>query len=73
MNLLGGDESTKKSRNCDIMSDSAYLILTSNSKENSGNFYIDEEVLKKHGIKDMKQYQLDPTVDEKDLMPDFFL
>ena len=39
-NLLGGDESTKKSRNCDIMSDSAYIILTSNSKENSGNFYI---------------------------------
>lgn len=41
-NLLGGDESIKRSRNCDIMADSAYLILTSNSKDpkNSGNFYI---------------------------------
>lgn len=41
-NLLGGEESIKMSRSCDIMSDSAYLILTSNSKDpkNSGNFYI---------------------------------
>jgi hypothetical protein len=29
----------KKSRNTDIMADSAYVILTSN-KSNSGNFYI---------------------------------
>ena len=31
-NLLGGDDSIKKSRNIDIMSDSAYVILTSKSK-----------------------------------------
>ena len=31
-NLLGGDDSVKKSRNSDIMSDSAYMILTSKSK-----------------------------------------
>lgn len=31
-NLLGGDYAIKKSRGVDIMSDSAYLILTSNSK-----------------------------------------
>lgn len=30
----------KKSRSVEIMSDSAYLIFTSNSKENTGNFYI---------------------------------
>ena len=30
-NLLGGDDSVRKSRNCDIMSDSAYIILTSKS------------------------------------------
>lgn len=38
-NILGGDESMKKSRNTDIMADSAYVILTSN-KSNSANFYI---------------------------------
>ena len=31
-NLLGGDDSVKKSRNCDIMADSAYIILTSKSQ-----------------------------------------
>jgi citronellol/citronellal dehydrogenase len=31
-NLLGGNESMKRSRNTDIISDSAYLILTSNSR-----------------------------------------
>ena len=39
-NLLGGDESIKMSRSCDIMSDSAYIIFTSNSKQNTGNFYV---------------------------------
>jgi citronellol/citronellal dehydrogenase len=39
MNILGGDESMRKSRNTDIMADSAYLILTSD-RSNSGNFYI---------------------------------
>lgn len=39
-NLLGGDESVSKSRNVDIMSDSAYVILTSDSRKNTGNFYI---------------------------------
>jgi citronellol/citronellal dehydrogenase len=40
MNLLGGEESIKKSRNTDVLSDSAYIILTSNSRQNTGNFYI---------------------------------
>lgn len=31
-NILGGDNSMRLSRNVDIMSDSAYLILTSNSR-----------------------------------------
>ena len=30
-NLLGGDEAMKRSRNTDVLSDSAYIILTSNS------------------------------------------
>ena len=39
-NLLGGDAAVALSRNEDIMSDSAYVILTSNSKETNGNFFI---------------------------------
>ena len=39
-NLLGGDESMRRSRNVDIMADTAHIILTSDAKNNSGNFYI---------------------------------
>ena len=39
-NLLGGDESIKRSRTDDIMGDAAYLILKSDSKKTTGNFFI---------------------------------
>lgn len=39
-NLLGGTETINRSRTDEILADSAYLILTSPSKKNTGNFYI---------------------------------
>ena len=39
-NLLGGDNSVKRSRTDDIMADAAYLILKQDSKKSSGKFYI---------------------------------
>jgi hypothetical protein len=33
------------SRSTDIMSDSAYVILTSNSRKTTDNFFLDDEVL----------------------------
>ena len=39
-NLLGGTGSIKMSRTDQIMADSAYVILASDSKKNTGNFYI---------------------------------
>jgi citronellol/citronellal dehydrogenase len=39
-NLLGGDESIRRSRNTDIMSDSAYIIFTSDFRKHTGNFYL---------------------------------
>lgn len=44
-NLLGGDDSMKRSRNTDIIGDSAYLIFTSDSRKNSGNFSIVIQIL----------------------------
>ncbi len=29
--------------------------------------------MRSHGVKCLKKYQVDPKIDEKDLMPDFFL
>ena len=39
-NLLGGDEVLKRSRKPEIMSDSAYIILTKDSRESTGQFYL---------------------------------
>lgn len=69
MNMLGGDESRKGSRKPSIMADAAYAIAC-RDKSFSGNFYIDEEVLKEEGITDFEQYAEEPG---HSLLPDFFL
>lgn len=44
-NLLGGSESMDRSRKESIMAESAYVILTSNSRKTTGNFFLDDHVL----------------------------
>jgi citronellol/citronellal dehydrogenase len=58
------------SRRPTIVADAAYEIVTSNSRETTGNFFIDEEVLTKSGVKDFEVYAVNP---EKKPYPDFFL
>lgn len=72
-NVIGGDAMMKASRNEDIMSDSAYEILTAKSTSCSGNFFVDEEVLRDTGVQDFTKYKMDPNIAERDLTPDFFL
>lgn len=72
-NMLGGDEAVAKSRNVDIMADAAYAILTRDSREVTGQFFVDEDVLREAGVTDFKKYQIDPSLDESELFPDFFL
>ncbi|CAO4379540.1 unnamed protein product [Caenorhabditis nigoni] len=64
----GGDSAGN--RKASIMSDSAYVILSQDSKKFTGNFLIDEEILKKHGVNDFKQYECVPG---SSLIPDFFV
>ena len=71
--VLGGDYMMKRSRKASIMSDSAYIILTSVSKSTTGNFFIDDEVLASVGITNLCKYKFDPSIAEKDLAPDFFV
>ena len=54
--MLGGETAVRMSRKPDIMADAAYLVLTRDSREETGQFLIDDEVLKQHGITDMDQY-----------------
>ncbi|RWS11756.1 hydroxysteroid dehydrogenase-like protein 2 [Dinothrombium tinctorium] len=71
--LVGGndaDAAAKISRKVDILADAAYCILSKSSKEFTGNFCIDEDILKKHGITDMNQYAMVPG---SKLLADFFL
>ncbi len=58
------------SRKPSITADAAHVILTSDSRQTTGNFFIDEDVLRTHGVTDFNQYALNPNVP---LMQDFFL
>jgi len=69
-NLLGGDEIVRRSRKPEIMGDAAHVILTKSSREFTGNFCIDDEVLESAGVSDLSKYAVDPTME---LMPDFFV
>ena len=69
-NLMGGEEICKQSRKPDIMADAAHHILTRNSKELSGQFLVDEEVLSGAGVTDFGDYSVVPGAT---LLPDFFL
>jgi len=70
MNLLGGEESMRHSRKPEIMADAAHAILTRPSRETTGNFFIDEEVLAEAGVKDFSGYQMVPG---ESLWTDLFL
>ncbi len=59
-NLLGGDEMVKSSRTTDIVADAAYEILTRDSKQCTGNFFLDVEVLRSAGVTDFKPYAFEP-------------
>ncbi|MBD3253626.1 MAG: SDR family NAD(P)-dependent oxidoreductase [Candidatus Lokiarchaeota archaeon] len=69
-NLLGGKAAMKHSRKPQIVAEAAYHILTQPSRECTGNFFIDDEVLMEHGITDLSKYSVEPGAK---LIPDFFL
>ena len=62
---------TATCRTPEILSDAAYVILNRDSKEHSGNFYVDDEVLASVGITDLEKYSVVPGT--KDFLLDFFL
>jgi len=66
---MGGDAMMRASRKPDIMSDAAYWILTQKSTSCTGNFFIDEDLLRnKCGVKDFDQYvSLPPFMNDTNL------
>ncbi len=57
-------------RKPEIVADAAHVILTRNSLEATGNFYIDDEVLASAGITDLASYAVVPGSTP---LPDIFL
>ena len=70
MNLLGGESAMQHSRKPEIMADAAHAIFTRPSRECTGNFFIDEEVLTSEGITNFDSYAVAPG---SSLIPDLFL
>jgi len=68
--MVGGDEMMRMSRKPEILADAAHWILTQDSKECTGNFFVDDEVMAKMGKTDLTEYAVDP---DAELAPDFFV
>jgi citronellol/citronellal dehydrogenase len=69
-NLLGGQDALRGSRHPEIVADAAYQIFRRPSRECTGNFFIDEDLLRAAGVHDFSSYAVDPSCP---LIPDFFV
>ena len=62
---------TAACRTPEILADAAYVILNRESKDCTGNFFIDDEVLASVGVTDLEKYSVVPGT--TDFLLDFFL
>jgi citronellol/citronellal dehydrogenase len=62
---------TAACRTPEILADAAYVILNRPSKESTGNFFVDDEVLASVGVTELDKYSVVPGT--KDFLLDFFL
>ena len=70
ISMLGGFVSPDQCRVPEIVSDAAYVILSKNSKKCTGNFFIDELVLRAEGVKNFDKYAVNP---DSKLFEDLYL
>ena len=70
INLIGGPTMMAGCRTVDIMSDAAHIVLTQESKKCTGNFFLDEDLLREHGVTDFEKYSVTPGTTP---IPDFFV
>jgi citronellol/citronellal dehydrogenase len=61
----------KLGRKPEIMADAAHAVLTRDARECTGNFFIDDEVLRAAGVTHLDQYAMTPG--NKKFIPDFFV
>jgi citronellol/citronellal dehydrogenase len=56
LNLLGGDETARHGRTPEIVAEAAYAIVVRPAGACTGNFFIDEDVLRAEGVQDFERY-----------------
>jgi citronellol/citronellal dehydrogenase len=61
-----------RTRAPDIVADAAHVILTRDARAHTGQFFLDDDVLRSAGVTDFSKYRL-AGVAEADLLPDLFL
>jgi citronellol/citronellal dehydrogenase len=68
--MLGGFVRPEQCRKPEILADAAHAILIRPSRECTGNFFIDDELLAEEGVTDLDRYAVAPGAP---LFPDFFV
>lgn len=69
-NLLGGQAALARCRTPEIVADAAHAVLSERSGARTGQFLIDEELLRECGETDFASYAVDPS---QTLAPDLFV
>jgi citronellol/citronellal dehydrogenase len=59
-NLLGGEQALRLCRSPEIMADAAYAVITRDSRTCTGNFFLDEAILRDSGVSDFDRYLIEP-------------
>ncbi|VDK69551.1 unnamed protein product [Onchocerca ochengi] len=70
MEMISAGTARNNCRKPTIMADAAYAVLSRDSTHYTGNFIIDDEILREEGIQNFDQYSIDPGAT---LLEDFFL
>ena len=69
-NLLGGEATANQSRKPEIVADAAHWILTQPATSCTGQYFVDEDVIRKNGVHDLESYSVVPG---STLLDDFFI
>jgi len=69
---IAGGEMQRRCRKPAIVADATHAILTRDARTCTGNFFIDDEVLREEGVTDFSVYRHEGVAEDA-LMPDFFL
>jgi len=67
------DAAKRRTRSPEIVADAAHALLTRPAREFSGNFVLDEDVLRAAGVTDFARYRQAGVASDADLLPDLFL